>query len=499
MRRFGAFVLIAATAAATLTPANVATAALADCQTDIPVMGDVDGDGSSDLVVGVPGRINRTGEVDLRLTTTPSRILTQANAGLGQGAPGDEFGAAVVLADLNNDGCDDIIVGAPGASARAGRVHVILGAEDGFQTADGQTLAGGATSGDRFGASLAIAPNLARTGFDLWIGAPLDNVGSATDAGSVSHYSITTSGGNLTFNLVQTITQNSSGVPGGAEANDQFGSALSATPRGVLVGDQLEDVGTAKDAGSITLLASTDNDARFDRAFGWSQASPGVPGNAEAADHFGAAVGFFGEHLAAGVPDEDVDASGNAGMVQLFSWSSTTPVPTGEVKQYTPGVPGVVETGDRFGAAVMFGRNIGCLDASIQIVAGVPGEDITVSGSARVDAGTVAFFTPPPFDPCAGSVDQANLLPRTPESGDRLGSALALGRHSDDDDAKRDRAFIGVPGEDSAAGIVQSTAISSEASTDIVVAGVLHPSVGYSGGVQAGTNYGSVIASPAGE
>ena len=85
MRRFGAFVLIAVTAAATLTPANVATAALADCQTDIPVMGDVDGDGSSDLVVGVPGRVNRTGEVDLRLTTTPSRILTQANAGLGQG------------------------------------------------------------------------------------------------------------------------------------------------------------------------------------------------------------------------------------------------------------------------------------------------------------------------------------------------------------------------------------------------------------------------------
>ena len=217
---------------------------------------------------------------------------------------------------------------------------MILGAEDGFQTADGQTLAGGATSGDRFGASLAIAPNLARTGFDLWIGAPLDNVGSATDAGSVSHYSITNSGGNLTFNPVQTITQNSSGVPGSAEANDQFGSALSATPRGVLVGDQLEDVGTAKDAGSITLLASTDNDARFDQAFGWSQASPGVPGNAEAADHFGAAVGFFGEHLAAGVPDEDVDASGNAGMVQLFRWSSTTPVPTGEVKQYTPGGSG---------------------------------------------------------------------------------------------------------------------------------------------------------------
>lgn len=498
MRGFGASVLVAAIAVATLTPLNMATAAEANCQVDIPVSGDVDGDGSSDLVVGLPGRNNGTGEVDLRLTTAASRILTRQNASLGQGAPGDAFGAAVVLADLNDDGCDDIVVGAPGAGG-AGRVHVILGAENGFQTTDGQTLDGGATSDDGFGSALAIAPNLAGTGFDLWVGAPLDDVGSATDAGSVMHYSITNSGGNVAFSLVQTITQNSTGVPGSAEASDKFGAALSATPRGVLIGDQLEDVGKSKNAGSITLLANTDADAAFDQAFGWSQASPGVPGNAEAGDHFGAAVAAFGEHLAVGVPDEDVGSSGNAGMVQLFSWSSRQPVPTGEVKQYTPGVPGRVETGDRFGAAVVFGRNIGCSDASIQIVAGVPGEDITFSGSARVDAGTVTFFTPPPFNPCAGSVDQANLLPRPPESGDRVGSTLALGRHSGAPEAQRDRAFIGVPGEDNA-GVVQSTPFGSEpSSTDITVAGVPTSSVGYSGTPQAGTNYGAVIASPAGE
>jgi hypothetical protein len=499
MRRFGASALIAA-AVATLLPANVASAADGTCQTDIPVIGDVDGDGKSDLVVGLPGRGNGTGEVDLRLTSAPSRILTLSNSGLGTGSPGDQFGSAVVLADLNEDGCDDIIVGAPGANSGTGRVHVVLGAADGFQISGGQTLDGSATSGDRFGSSLAIAPTLAGVGFDLWVGAPLDNVDGVTDAGSVMHYSIANSGGTPDSSLVETVTQNSPGVPGSAEANDQFGAALSATPRGVLVGDQLEDVGKATDAGSITLLTSTGDDPGFDQAFTWSQASRGVPGNAETRDHFGAAVAAFGEHLAAGVPDEDVNGRANAGMVQLFSWSSTTPLPTGEVKQYTPGVPGVVEAGDRFGAAAVFGRNVGCFDGSIQIAIGAPGEDLTVNGSARIDAGTVAIFTPPPFDPCAGSVDQAKVLTRTPETGDRLGTTLALGRHSDDDDDASDRAFIGVPGEDSAAGIVQSTPIGSGAnSTDITVAGGFNPSVGYSGGSLAGTNYGAVIASPAGE
>ena len=120
MRRFGASVLIAAAAVAGLTPVETASAVQANCQTDIPVIGDVDGDGRSDLIVGVPGRSSNTGEVDLRLATAPSKTLSQQDAGLGQGIPGDEFGAAVVLADLNDDGCDDIIVGAPGAGKQLG-------------------------------------------------------------------------------------------------------------------------------------------------------------------------------------------------------------------------------------------------------------------------------------------------------------------------------------------------------------------------------------------
>jgi hypothetical protein len=57
-----------------------------------------------------------------------------------------------------------------------------------------------------------------------------------------------------------------------------------------------------------------------------------------------------------------------------------------------------------------------------------------------------------------------------------------------------------VPGENAAAGMVQSTPIGSGAnSTDIIVAKAFHASVGYSRGDIAGTNYGAVVASPAGE
>jgi hypothetical protein len=82
----------------------------------------------------------------------------------------------------------------------------------------------------------------------------------------------------------------------------------------------------------------------------------------------------------------------------------------------------------------------------------------------------------------------------------RVGTTLALGRDNDDP-ARTDRAFIGVPGEDIGAtvdgGIVQSTPIGS--STNIMVAGSPTPAVGYSGSAQTGTSYGEVIASPVGE
>jgi hypothetical protein len=305
---------------------------------------------------------------------------------------------------------------------------------------------------------------------------------------------------------VETVTQNSPGVPGAAEANDHFGAVLSATRQGVLVGDPDEDVGTATNAGAITLLASTDADPGFDEAYSRSQSSPGVAGAPEPGDHFGAAVAAFQGISIVGVPDEDIGTTRNAGMVQLFGnggLDDPEPTPRAAYDQGSPGVPGVVEAGDRLGSAVALARNL-CFDDTVQAAAGAPGEDVTVNRSPRTDAGTVLVINASTFGSCRPrTVDQNTVLDGTPEAGDHLGATLAAGRHSEDDADAADRVFIGVPQEDRGtvadAGIVEATPKGSGAdSSAITVAGEALLSVGYSGGAQTGSQYGAVIASPAG-
>lgn len=44
--------------------------------------------------------------------------------------PGEYFGASLASGDLNNDGFDDLTVGAPHHNDKTGRVYVFLGSQD---------------------------------------------------------------------------------------------------------------------------------------------------------------------------------------------------------------------------------------------------------------------------------------------------------------------------------------------------------------------------------
>ena len=77
------------------------------------------------LVVGAPGATGGRGSVYLfRGGFTNGNSLTTADAVLTVlGAAGDNLGAAIATADLNNDGYREIVIGAPGT----GRIYIIAG------------------------------------------------------------------------------------------------------------------------------------------------------------------------------------------------------------------------------------------------------------------------------------------------------------------------------------------------------------------------------------
>jgi hypothetical protein len=200
-------------------------------------------------------------------------------------------------------------------------------------------------------------------------------------------------------------------------------------------------------------------------------------------------------YLAFGVPGEDIGSVADAGMVQTFSNAIGTT--TRQVHSFTensPGVPGGVEAGDRFGASVAVGRFADCTETgALEVAVGAPGEDL---GSRR-DAGTVTIV---PFDsssPYTTSCRHAwyqgpGLLGGTAESGDQLGATLATATNVEmyiEDEPQWSRVLIGVPGED------VGTAVDAGGAHELQPAARVPASTfGDSADRASGARYGSVFA-----
>lgn len=209
---------------------------------DAVAAGDFDGDGDDELVVGAPGydsgAIVDSGRLfvfDYSTSTGWSTDFFDQGAG---GMPGtaeadDLFGEVVAVGDFNDDGRDDLAVGAPhedGLFANSGGVLVLYGSATGLTSAGAEyilqtTIAGPEQAGAGMGFALAAGDFDGDDLFyDLAVGAPSFDLGAVANAGQVAV--LRGSSGGLSTTGISLLTDASFG--GVLEAGDDFGWALAA-------------------------------------------------------------------------------------------------------------------------------------------------------------------------------------------------------------------------------------------------------------------------------
>lgn len=405
-------------AAATPAPATLAT----PCLPGSPVASDFDGDAKADLVV--------TGRRGIADASTLEHLIVPGDGA----APAWLVDTGqLVSADLNGDLCADAILFLGGEEPF---LKVVLGTVDGLDAAHATTLtipqasdvgagtgkllfvrAAGLrhhglsqvvvtgrhslTEGDDYDgfvdiltldAALAVSRTqviavagtdpsisgfgqaLATSGGTIAVGAPYARVHGHDGAGAVRLYTPDASEpGRLVQRLV--LTQDSPGVPGGAEAGDHFGAALAMRDGRLAIGAPGESDGRIRNAGLVQPIRWNEAKGTYTAPRAISQDTAGVPGSNEAGDYFGSHLAIGRGLTASGSWDVVIGASEAHGKRKYAGAVTVANLTAARYRGYTQATRGVPDTPEAWDLFSTVGVLPGPSGVDTVLI-GAPGEDL---------------------------------------------------------------------------------------------------------------------------
>lgn len=420
---------------------------------------DFNGDGYPDVAFAAPSATvdgkREAGYVGVMygsadgLRKSSKQLFDQGDAALPGSAQQDAaFGSAVASADLDGDGYDDLIVGAPGADggdSKSGSLTVLWGGTDGLSSAsplpagspDSPSIGGKVVVGDVNGDGDPDVVTTSGDGHLHVLSGPFTRDGEASATAEVRAeedirvldlaagdidgdgtddvLAVVHDGDEYDSRRVSYWRGGSDGLTDDTVIEDAEGGRLQGGEHiatGDVNGDGYADivVGRAVDGydsdldtprakgGMITYIPGGADGPVGAQAKSFNQDSPGVPGEARGADGYGNSDAFgstvsvgdvdgdgYGD-IAVGVPGKKVGSAEHAGSVVVLPGGADGPTGSGarSYSQGTDNVPGAAEENDRFGSASKMVDTDG--DGQAELLVGTPNEN-DGAGAVTVLAG----------------------------------------------------------------------------------------------------------------